>query len=75
LSIGNRTIRPGPYLCVVPDFGIHPDELARLEGMNPSNEAEIAMLIVSEAELAANGRWGGHPEPSRWIPRPVRPTE
>jgi hypothetical protein len=50
------------------DFGIHPDELARLQAMNPTTEAEIAALIVDEGELASRGRWGGQPQPSRWRP-------
>jgi hypothetical protein len=59
-------------LNVVLDFGIHPEELARLDGMNPSGEAEIAMLVVSEAELATVGRWAGEPQPPRWVPRPEK---
>jgi hypothetical protein len=55
-------------LRVAPDFGIGPEELARLEGMTPTTEAEFASVIVDEAELAASGRWGGQPEPPRWIP-------
>jgi hypothetical protein len=50
------------------DFGIHPDELARLNAINPTTEVEIAALIVSETELLARGRWGGEPEPPRWRP-------
>jgi hypothetical protein len=59
---------PKPRLQRVPDFGIHPDELARIRGARPTTEAGIATLIVDEAELAAKGRWGGQPEPPRWIP-------
>jgi hypothetical protein len=36
--------------------------------MNPTTEAEIALLMVDEAELAAKGRWGGQPAPPRWLP-------
>ena len=61
---------PPHHLHRVFDFGTHPDELARLHEINPSTEAEIAMLIVGEAELAAKGRWGGQPAPTRWRPSP-----
>jgi hypothetical protein len=50
------------------DFGLHPDELARLRDMIPTTAAAIAALIVDEAELAARGRWGGQPQPPRWRP-------
>jgi hypothetical protein len=42
--------------------------MERLRAKIPTTAAQIAMLIVDEKELAALGRWGGEPEPSRWRP-------
>ena len=53
---------------LVLDFGVHPDELARMAAINPTNESEIAALIVDESDLARLGRWGGEPDPPRWTP-------
>jgi hypothetical protein len=36
--------------------------------MNPKTLAELAALIVDEADLARLGRWGGEPQPQRWVP-------
>ena len=62
------TTRPNPHrLRKVLDYGLLPEEIAELDAINPKCSAEIAALIVNEADMARLGRWGGNPAPKRWI--------
>ncbi len=49
------------HLRRVLDFGLDPAGVAERDARIPRTLADIAALIVDEAEIARHGRWGGAP--------------
>jgi len=50
------------------EFGYLPEQIAEFEAAKTPTEAEIAAMIVDEADMVRLGRWGGRPAPKKWLP-------